>query len=164
MAQAPRSFRRAAKKKVALPVTSFTLDWIVDLTEDQEADGIEPEVIRSDTFHVTRPTDERLFLVAAMVGDEDGVGSEATAVMDLFRDSLPPREYSILRSRLADPDDSVDLDVLQEIVGWLMEQWSDFPTQQSSDSSGSPTSTGTKSTGRVRGTGSTHSTSPSPVS
>lgn len=164
MAQAPRSFRRATKKQEERPVLAFDLTWEEDLSEEDVAAGKEPEVYRSDVFHSTKPTDERLFMIAALVGDEDGVGSEATAVMDLFRDSLPADEYRVLRQRLADPEDSVDLDVLQDVMEWLMKEWTSFPTKQSSGSSGSPTSAGTKSTGRVRGTGSTRSPSPSTVS
>ncbi len=159
-ATAPRSFRRStAKKKEPRQVTPFTLDWVEDLTEEQEAEGVEAKVIRSDTFHATQPTDEQMFLIFAMLGDEDRMGSEATAVMDIFRDALPPSEFRTLRSRLADPDDSVDTEVLAEVLAWLMERWSTFPTRPSSDSSQSPTSTGTKSTGRVRGAGSTSSPS-----
>ena len=161
MAQAPRSFRRAAKKQEARPVIAFDLTWEEDLTDEERAQGVVPEVYRSDVFHATQPTDERLFMIAALIGDEDAVGSEATAVMDLFRDALPLDEFRTLRQRLTDPEDSVDLDVLQEIVGWLMEEWTSFPTKQSSASSQSPTSAGPKSTGRVRGQGSTHSNSPS---
>jgi hypothetical protein len=161
MAQAPRSFRRAAKKQTDRPVVAFTLDWLEDLTDEQIAAGEEPEVIRSDTFHATKPTDERLFLVAALIGDEDAVGSEATAVIELFRDCLPTSEYRTLKDRLGDPNDSVDLDVLQEITGWLLEEWTSFPTEPSSGSSTSRTNTGPKSTGRAPGKGSTRSTSPS---
>lgn len=156
VATAPRSFRRAAKKQVDRPVTAFTLDWVDD--ED------ETKVLRTDTFHATMPTDERLFIVAAMVGDEDNEAGAATAVMELLKDSLPAAEYKVLRARLMDPDDSVDMDTLSEVLEWLMEKWSTFPTEQSAGSSGSPTSSGTKSTGRVRGQGSTRSTSPSSAS
>lgn len=155
MASAPRSFRRAVKKQAERPTVTFALDR----TDD------EYNVIESDIFHATQPTDERLFLIAAMVGDEDAVGSEATATLELLRDSLPPDEYRTLRRRLADPDDQdATLEVVQEVIEWLMEQWTAFPTQPSSDSSTSQTPSGTKSTGRAPGRGSTRSTSPSHAS
>lgn len=156
VASAPRSFRRAASKKVAQPVLAFNLDWV-----DDEDESI---VYKSDTFHATRPTDERLFLVAAAMGDEDNAGSEAGAVMSIFRDALPEKEYRTLRSRLADPEDSVDMETIGEVMEWLMKEWTAFPTEPSPNSSTSPTTTGTKSTGRVRGTGSTRSASPSTAS
>jgi hypothetical protein len=156
-----RSFRRsvAEKKKgvVEQPVVAFTLDWVDD--EDPE------KVIRSDVFHATKPTDERLFLIAAMAGDEDAGGAaEAAAVVEVFRDSLPPAEYRVLRERIKDPNDDVDLGMLQDVMFWLMGEWSSFPTEPASGSSNSPVATGPKSTGRVRGPGSTRSTTDSPAS
>ena len=158
---APRSFRRSAKKTAERPITAFTLDWVEDLTEEQEAEGVEAKVLRSDVFHAKMPTDERLFLVAAKLGDEENIASEAAAIMELLKDVLPPTEFRTLRQRLTDPDDSVDMGTIEEVLEWLMEKWSTFPTQQSPVSSGSPTSSGPKSTGRVRGPGSTRSNSPS---
>lgn len=158
---APRSFRRSAKKGTDRPISAFTLDWVEDLTEEQEAEGVEPTVIRSDTFHAKMPTDERLFLVAAKLGDDDNVASEASAIMELLKDVLPAAEFRVLRQRLSDPEDSVGMDTIEEVLAWLMERWSSFPTQQSPVSSESPTSSGPKSTGRVRGPGSTRSDSPS---
>jgi hypothetical protein len=160
-ASAPRSFRRAARKQEKRPVIAFTLDWVEDLTEEQEAEGVEPEVYRTDVFHATQPTEERMFLVAALIGDEDNMAAEATGLMELLRDILPPAEFRVLKERLADEEDSVDMETLQEVLEWLMEKWSTFPTEPSSASSKSPTSSGPKSTGRVRGQGSTHSASPS---
>jgi hypothetical protein len=155
-ATAPRAFRRSAQKKAERQVTAFTLDWVSDDEEET--------VIRTDTFHATQPTDEQMFLVAALLGDEDRLGSEATAVLDIFRDALPANEFRVLRERIADPEDSVDMDIVSEVLEWLMEKWSTFPTKPSPGSSTSPTSTGTSSTGRVRGKGSTHSPSPSTAS
>jgi hypothetical protein len=150
MATAPRQFRRqVAKKKVARPIVDFHLDWVDD--EDME------KVIRTDTFHAAAPTDERLFLLAAAAGEEDtNVTRESAALLDLFRDVLPRSEFLVLLERLKDPDDDVNLEMLQDVTAWLMEEWSTFPTEPSSDSSVSPQRTGSRSTGRVRGEGSIH--------
>lgn len=152
MTTAPRSFRRqlAKKKGPSRPMVEFTLDWV----DENE------EVVKSTTFHATMPTDENLFLLAAMAGDDDAnAAEEAAGIMSLFKQSLPEDEYRELRSRLRDPEDDVTLDVLQEVIPWLMEEWTAFPTQPASVSSVSPPSTGARSTGRVRGAGSTRSTS-----
>lgn len=123
------------------------------------------EVIGVDQFHATMPTDERLFLITAMIGDEENMAGSATALLDLLREALPPEEFRVFRSRFADPEDvDLDMDVLQDIVSTIMQEWTDFPTGPSSASSTSPTSTGSKSTGRVRGAGSIRSNSPSPAS
>lgn len=153
MTTAPKAFRRAVQEKKAdeRPTVAFTLDWVDD--EDPE------KVLRSDTFHATQPTDERMFLLAAMAGDEDaGVTAQAAATMDVFKAALPEQEYQVLRARLKDEKDDVDLEMLQDVFMWLMGEWSSFPTQPSSDSSTSPPTTGARSTGRVRKPVSTPST------
>lgn len=157
MTTAPRAFRRAVaeKKSTTRPVIEFTL----------ESTDMEGEVVRSDTFHAKRPTDERLFLLAAMAGDEDAGGAEEAAVtQDLLKDILPEEEFKVLKARLLDDEDDVDMDMLQDVLMWLVEEWASFPTEPSSDSSGSQDASGTKSTGRVRGPGSTRSPSRSTAS
>jgi hypothetical protein len=155
-----RSFRRAVAQKkgkdAPRPVVEFFLEWLDDEAVDEDGN---PVVHRRDVFHATQPTDERIFLIAALAGDEDaGASAEAAAIMDLFKTSLPEDEYKILRQRLKDPEDDVDLTMLQEVVPWLMEEWSAFPTVPASASLESPPSTGVRSTGRAPGKGSTRST------
>ena len=156
MVSSTQTFHRKIRAKVApRKEVAFTLVWEQDPEEVEE--GQEPEVYRVDTFHATRPTDEKMFLIAAMVGDEENQASEATAVVEILKDALPNEEWRTLRARIADPEDDVDLEMVKDVVQWLIEEWSDFPTRPSSASSKSPDSTGVKSTGRVRGEGSTHS-------
>jgi hypothetical protein len=151
MTNAPRTFRRqVAAKKSAAPRP--TVEFMIEHSEEP-AEGEEPT---ADQFHATMPSEERLFLLAALAGDEDSDGAaEAAATMDLLRDALPTAEFRILKRRLGDSEDIVDITMLQEILMWLVEEWSTFPTEPSSASSASPPSTGTRSTGRVRGAGST---------
>lgn len=155
MTTAPKTFHRqvAAKKaKVERPTVEFMIENM-----DPVEEGEDPH---ADQFHATLPSDERLFILAAMAGDEESNGAaEAAATLDLLRSSLPDDEFRLLKKRLLDPEDIVDMDLLQDILMWLTEEWSTFPTVQSSASSASPPSTGARSTGRVRGAGSTHSTS-----
>jgi hypothetical protein len=155
MTSAPRTFRRqVAAKKASAPRP--TVEFMIEHTEGP-AEGEEPG---ADQFHATLPSDERMFLLAALAGDEDADGAqEAAATMDLIRDALPEKEFRLLKHRLSDPKDIVDITMLQEILMWLVEEWSSFPTEPSSGSSESPQSTGAPSTGRVRGEGSTRSTS-----
>ena len=155
MTTAPKTFHRqvAAKKaKAERPTNEFMIENM-----DPVEEGEDPH---ADQFHATMPSDERLFVLAAMAGDEDAGGAaEAAATMDLLKSTLPEDEFRLLKRRLLDPEDIVDMDLLQDILMWLMEEWSTFPTEPASASSASPPSTGARSTGRVRGKGSTHSTS-----
>lgn len=153
MATAPQGFQRRVKERVhkTRPQVAFFLE-----TTDEDENG-EEFVVRRDDFVATMPTEEQLLLIYAAGGREDAnVGDEISAMLTFFKDSLPPEQYKVLIGRLRDPDDvDVDGETLGEIFAWLMEQWQDFPTQSPSDSSGSAKSTGARSTGRVRGKGST---------
>lgn len=158
VSSAQQTFRRKIRAKVApRKEVSFTLVWEQD--PDEVPEGQEPEVYRVDTFHATKPTDEKMFLIAALVGDEDNEAGEAAAVIEILRDALPPAEYRIIRERIADPDDDVNLDMVKDVVQWLVSEWADFPTRPSSASSGSPASIGATSTGRAPGPGSIPSNS-----
>jgi hypothetical protein len=153
MASAPHSFRRAVqdRKQKKRPHVEFEL-----VSETGKVDEEGNPILKSDIFHASMPSDERLFFLAAMAGDEDaGVAAEAAATIDLLKSALPEEEFKTLRSRLLDPDDDVDMEMLQEVIPWLMEEWSGFPTEPSSDSSASQGNSGTKSTGRAPGKGST---------
>lgn len=148
MPTAPRTFRRQVSDRVVeRPVAEFMIEA---KAEDAPA----------EQYHATRPTEERLFLLAALAGSEDSTGAEeAAATLELLKDALPEDEYRALRRRIGDPDDFVDIEMLQDILMWLVEEWSAFPTEPSSVSSAPPPATGTRSTGRVRGAGSTSSAS-----
>ena len=163
MVSSQQTFRRKVRAKVApRKQVVFTLVWEQDPEEVPE--GQEPEVYRVDTFHAQKPTDEKMFLIAAMFGDEENEAGEAAAVVEILKDALPREEYRVLRERIADPDDDVNLEMIRDVVQWLMTEWADFPTRPSSASAALPASTGERSTGRAPGPGSILSTSESPGS
>lgn len=153
MASAPQGFRSRVKDRVTKEraKVAFYLE-----TTDEDENG-EEFVVRRDDFVATAPTDEQLMLLMAVGGREDSsIGDEASAMLDFFKAALPADQYKVLLGRLRDPDDpDVDAESLGEIFQWLMERFQDFPTTQPSASSGSQGSSGARSTGRVRGKGST---------
>ena len=157
MASAPQGFQRRVKERATKtrPQVTFFIE-----STDEDENG-EEFAVRRDEFVATMPSEEQLMLVYAQGGNsEANVGDELSAVLRVFKDSLPPAQYKVLMSRFRDPEDpDVDSELLMEIFQWLMEQWQSFPTQPQSVSSASPGTTGPRSTGRVRGKGSTRSTS-----
>lgn len=147
---AQNTIRRQLKKR-SRPQETATITFD---SEDDEGN------LDTETYTFSRPTDEQMFLLAAGIGgDDSSVADEAAAVMEYIRQTLPREEYRRLRARLADPEDGLDMDIFSETLFEMIGVWSDYPTQQPSVSSGSPESSGGNSTGRVRGKGSTHSTS-----
>lgn len=71
----------------------------------------------------------------ASEGDEDTRGMMmAVSVLDFFEKVMPPEEYERLGKLMEDPKRIVELDVMSEIMSWLIEEYSGRPTEPSSDS------------------------------
>ena len=71
----------------------------------------------------------------AAEGDEETRGvMMAVSVLDFFEKVMPPEEYERLEKLMEDPKRIVELDVLSEIMSWLIEEYTDRPTEPSSDS------------------------------
>lgn len=70
----------------------------------------------------------------------------------VFRDMLDvvllPESMAVMRKRMADPKNPVDMDQLDEVITWLFEEYGLRPTQESDSSSsgGSPPVPGITST------------------
>lgn len=148
-----RSFKLAAKSaagvKVYKPVP-FDL---------QQADGTVRRV------EANYPGDGSFILLMA-VNSPDASSAEYLGTLMSFVGKMFSREdYRYIRERIS--DEELDISQLGEIIWAAMEEWgetSDFPTKPDSGSSTSPQPTGTSSTGRVRGPGSTLSASEAPAS
>lgn len=148
--------RRVREKSIEGPQTlSFFLE-----TTDVDENG-EEYVVRHDDFLATRPTEERLFLfIGGATGDGvEELGTEAGSILALLRDVLPADQYRVLIARLRDPDDEVDIDMLSDVIQFLVERWADFSTRKPSGSSPSQAKPGGRSTGRSPGAGSIPSNS-----
>jgi hypothetical protein len=71
----------------------------------------------------------------AAEGDEDTRGVlMAVSVLDFFKKVMPPAEYERFEKLMEDPKRIVPMDVLSEIMSWLIEEYTDRPTKPSSDS------------------------------
>jgi hypothetical protein len=71
----------------------------------------------------------------AAEGDEDTRGvMMAVSVLDFFVKVMPPTEYERFEKLMEDEKRIVPMDVLSEIMGWLIEEYTDRPTKPSSDS------------------------------
>ncbi len=167
---ATRSFTKAARKRAdggrgePIPFELKTGDPLLDDGGEEvyDANGIvrlDPDTVKSNILTANPPTPEQLAIALAMGASEfSTIADEMAAALDIFRSVLSKADYRILVMRLRDPEDEVDLEMLSEIVEWLVEQWQDFPTQPPSASSRSAKPTGPRSTGRSPGKGSTRST------
>lgn len=81
----------------------------------------------------------------ARFSDSEG-GDSATALYEFLRASMPADEYDRLQAVLHDPDVIIDIELIGEIVSWLVEEYAERPTKQPEDSSNGQLTSGTSST------------------
>ena len=114
-------------------------------------DGAEPLPFELDGVEMTLhpPTAGQL----AVILNAQSSGSptqQIGAVIDFCNAILDDQGARHFRQRLLDGDDPFDVEDVQDIIEWAMDEWSARPTQSSSDSSSSQESTGRSSTGKQR--------------
>ena len=115
--------------------------------------------VTQEEYEALPPTEAQIAVFAAAFGTDAPEKDRMSAVIDFLRGTLSREHFLRLRERLMDRDDELDFALLVDIVGWLMEQVTSFPTQQSSESTPSRQPAGPRSTGRARSTASTPSVS-----
>jgi hypothetical protein len=70
--------------------------------------------------------------VAAVAGSDEDSGAEAAImILDFFEKALVPESFERFDKLAHDPEVMLDTEELTEIVGWLMEQYTDRPTEAS---------------------------------
>ena len=71
----------------------------------------------------------------AAEGDEDTRGAlMAVSVLDFFEKVMPPDEHERFNKLMEDPKRIVPMEVLSEIMSWLIEEYTNRPTEPSSAS------------------------------
>lgn len=72
---------------------------------------------------------------AAKTGKDDPGADGAAVVVDFFKTVMYPESYTRFDILASDRDKIVTIEQLMEIIEWLMENYSNRPTQRSEDSS-----------------------------
>jgi len=72
--------------------------------------------------------------VAAEGDDETRGAAMAVSVLDFFQKVMPPEEYERFEKLMKDPKRIVRMETLSDIMGWLIEEYTDRPTEPSSAS------------------------------
>jgi hypothetical protein len=78
--------------------------------------------------------------------DGDSGGDSAKALYSFLSSAMAEEEYNRLQTVLHDPDIIIDIELIGEIVAWLVEEYSARPTTQPEVSSTGQTISGTTST------------------
>lgn len=152
---APKSFATSARRAAGMKKTmEFTI------RHDPEDGG---QVIEY-AFTANTPTEDQLIMFALIdFEDDDEVAHNLRMLFDFLGGILGADGRRRLEKMLAAGHVTM-ADLVQgegSVLGWIIEQWGDFPTQPQSDSSPTPGRTGGRSTGRQRRPALTPSSSPS---
>lgn len=104
-----------------------------------------------DGFEVKayRPDDGQLAVLYAMTGRHTDTTDKIAGTVNFFFGLLDDESHTHLAKRLMDRRDEFGIAKVNEILQYLVEQWSGRPTRPSPGSSGSQRSTGQKSTRRT---------------
>lgn len=94
-----------------------------------------------EEFVINPPTPGQ---VAIIMAEQSGdTGRQIASVIDFLDAILDEAGKRRFRDRLLDRDDPFDLEQVQEIIEWAMDEWSSRPTTSSKGSSSSRARTGT---------------------
>jgi hypothetical protein len=93
-----------------------------------------------------KPTESQFAIYVAQTGRHSSIPDKIAGVIDFFINVMDRPSHEHLVARLMDREDPFGLDQVEEIIQWMIEEWSGNPTEQSSDSTPSRQSTGDSST------------------
>lgn len=112
---------------------------------DEEIDKIEFEVdgVMCTAF---RPGDGQLAIFMAATSKNSTTEESVAGIINFFSSVLDDDSNTYIVSRLMNRKDKFGLPQVDEIMRWLISEWSARPTRQPSGSTPSPESTGTSST------------------
>lgn len=115
-------------------------------------DDAQPVTYRVDGREVTfyPPSTSQLVMIVATEGAE--TNEMIANYINFFFGLLDPKDVAYFRKRLFSRTDDFGIVQIRDISSALIEEWSANPTQQPSDSSDSPQSTGRRSTAKRRST------------
>ena len=96
-----------------------------------------------------RPTDGQLAMLMANLGRHTETTTKVAGVIDFFVTILDDDSYDYVVERLLSRKDPLGMDEVQNIISWLIEEWSGRPTPPPSVSTQSPGSGGRNSKPRT---------------
>jgi len=93
-----------------------------------------------------RPSAAQFAVAAASVSRHRPVEEKLAGIIDFFVEILDEDSRGYIEGRLLDRNDPFGLDEVDDIMGWMVEEWSARPTQSPTGSTPSRQNGGRKST------------------
>jgi hypothetical protein len=113
--------------------------------DDDAEDGME-FTVDGVTCKCYRPQDGQLAILMAATGRHSSEQEQVAGFINFFCATLDDESSSYIVSRLLDRKDPYGLDEVQEVMEWMIEEWTGRPTKPSSGSTRSQRTGGRKST------------------
>lgn len=113
---------------------------------DAASAPMEFQIDKGPVCRAYRPKDGQLAVLMASTGKHSSNEEQIAGVINFFVAVLDDESQSYIISKLLDRKDPFGIDEVQEIMEWMVEEWSGRPTQPLSVSTPSQTSIGPSST------------------
>jgi len=104
-----------------------------------------------------KPDASQFAVLMATISRQNDWAAQIAGVINFFASVLDQPSHAYLTGRLLDRDDPFGIEEVQEIIEWMIEEWTGRPTQSPSGSTQSRQHGGPKSTPRTRKSTSSHS-------
>jgi len=105
--------------------------------------------IDGESCHAFQPSNGQLAVLLASIASTQQWTHQVAGVINFFDAVLDDESSAYITRRLLERTDQFGLDEVQDIIQWLVEEWSSRPTQPPSGSTPSPPKGGRKSTART---------------
>jgi hypothetical protein len=98
-----------------------------EVTEDQEA----PMVFKIDGHELRayKPTEGQLAMLMAQLGRHTSETTKIAGVIDFFTSVMDEASHQYVVQRLLSRDDPMELKQVEEVMEWMVEEWSGRPTK-----------------------------------
>jgi len=100
---------------------------------------------RSPEFKAYRPLPSQFAIAMSAIGPRRDLGTKLAGIVDFMVEVLDDEGQSYVTNRLLDRRDTFGLDELQQLMEWMIEEWSARPTERPSGSTRSASRGGPKS-------------------
>ena len=122
----------------------------VETAEGEVEEGLLSFDLDGEPLEAHEPEPSQLALLMHAAARYTSTREAVAGFLDFFFNVMDDRHAQHIRARLLDRKDDFGLDEVEEIVAWMVEEWTGVPFKRPSDSSSSRKSTGPRSTSRSR--------------
>lgn len=111
--------------------------------------GLEFKIDGEELHALTEPSDGQMAILMASISRHNRQNTQIAGVINFFVSVMDPFTHSYITERLLDPEDDFGMAEVQDILEWLVEEWTGRPTPPPSVSTRSRNNGGRKSTQRT---------------